>query len=58
MSQKKDIKLVKKLLKNDTKCLLYTEAEIHYMEMWLQREKDARKLRKMKKKSNKGFGNE
>ncbi len=58
MSQKKDIKLVKKILKSDAKCLKYSDGELQYMKMWLQVEKLTRKRRKNQEKSDKGFSNE
>ena len=57
MSQKKDIKLVKKLLKNDNKRGQYTPEELQYMSLWLFEKKLKRRMSKAKKKQQKGFGN-
>jgi len=56
MGQKKDIKLVKKLLKDKELTGLYTDEELLYMQMWLHDTKAHRKARKDQKKSEKGFG--
>ena len=56
MSQKKDLKLVKKLLKNENKRSRYTQEELLYMEKWYQVQKLERKIRKAQTKVQKGFG--
>ena len=57
MSQKKDIKLIKRLLKDPTKRTKYTEEELQYMSLWLFQKKLHRRMRKANKKQQKGFGN-
>lgn len=55
---KKTINLVKKVLNNKNKRALYSEEELHYMEIQLQRLIDERKKRKEERKRLKGFGND
>lgn len=57
MSQKKDIKLLKKLLKDDKKRNLYTPEELLYMEKQYVFMKAERKAIKKITKLAKGFGN-
>jgi len=55
MGQKKDMKLIKKVLKD--KRDLYTEAELSYLELNYLMMKQNRKAKKLAKKQAKGFGN-
>jgi hypothetical protein len=52
---KKTINLVKKVLRNENKRKMYTQEELHYMEVQLQRLIDNRKARKAQRKAQKGF---
>ena len=54
--RKKTIKMVTKLLGDDKKRKLYTEAEIAYMERQVQLIKLERARRKLQRKREKGFG--
>jgi len=56
MGQKKDIKLVKKLLKDHERTTLYTDEELLYMKLWLKESKLQRKAKKEQHKNEKGFG--
>ena len=56
MSQKKDIKLLKKILKNPVKRELYSREELLYMEKQYALMKLARKAEKRMVKMTKGFG--
>jgi len=56
MGQKKDIKLVKRILKDETKKEKYTKEELRYMSLWLLEKKVQRRIRKAEKKQQKGFG--
>jgi hypothetical protein len=56
MSLKTTIKLVKKVLNDETKQSLYTEEELMYMRRQLGQMKEERKLRKLQKKQQQGFG--
>ena len=56
MSQKKDIKLLKKLLKDNNKRNLYTPEELLYMEKQYVMMKAERKAIKKFTKLSKGFG--
>jgi len=58
MGQKKDIKLVKKLLKNEARRAMYSPEELQYMDLWLMRQRVQRQRRKAEKKANKGFAND
>ena len=55
-SLKQTMKLVKKVLKDDDKSALYTEEELMYMRRQLGVMKEERKLRKLQKKTQQGFG--
>ena len=55
-ARKKTIKLVTKLLGNEKKRELYTEAEIKYMERQVQLMKMQRAIKKEQRKREKGFG--
>ena len=55
--KKKTVKLVTKLLGDEKKRKLYTEAEIAYMERQVQLIKLERARRKLQRKREKGFGN-
>ena len=55
-ARKKTIKLVTKLLGNEKKRELYTEAEIKYMERQVQLMKLQRAIKKEQRKREKGFG--
>ena len=55
-SLKHTMKLVKKVLKDDDKSALYTEEELMYMRRQLGAMKEERKLRKLQKKTQQGFG--
>ena len=54
--KKRTIKLVTKVLGNEKKRKLYTEAEIAYMERQVQLMKLQRAIRKQQRKLEKGFG--
>ena len=56
-NRKRTIKLVTKVLGNDRKRKLYTEAELLYMERQVQMMKLQRAIRKEQRKREKGFGN-
>jgi hypothetical protein len=56
MSLKTTIKLVKKVLNDETKQSLYTKEELMYMRRQLGQMKEERKLRKLQKKQQQGFG--
>ena len=56
MGIKHTMKLVKKVLKDDEKSALYTEEELMYMRRQLGAMKEERKLRKLQKKQQQGFG--
>lgn len=53
---KKSINLVKKVLNDKNKRSMYTEEELQYMEMQLERMIETRKRRKLERKQ-KGFAN-
>jgi hypothetical protein len=55
---KKTIKLVTKVLSKDKKRKLYTDEEIAYMERQLTQLKVEKERRKLRRKLEKGFGNE
>ena len=55
--RKRTIKLVTKVLGDEKKRQLYTEAEILYMERQVQLMKIQRARRKEQRKREKGFGN-
>lgn len=55
-SRKRTIKLVTKVLGNEKKRKLYTEAELLYMERQVQLIKMERAIRKEQRKREKGFG--
>ena len=55
-TRKRTIKLVTKVLGNDKKRKLYTEAEVAYMERQVQMMKLQRAIRKEQRKREKGFG--
>ena len=48
--------MVKKVLKNENKRALYSDEELQYMEMQLERLIERRKRRKAERKAQKGFG--
>ena len=54
--RKRTIKLVTKVLGNEKKRKLYTEAELAYMERQVQLMKIQRAIRKEQRKREKGFG--
>ena len=56
MSLKGTIKLVKKVLNDETKQRLYTPEELLYMRRQLGMMKEQRKARKLYKKQQQGFG--
>ena len=56
MSLKHTMKLVKKVLKDDSKAALYTEEELMYMRRQLGVMKEQRKAHKLHKKAQQGFG--
>ncbi len=58
MGQKKTIKLVSKLLKNDKKKDLYSPEELLYMQKQIDLMKENRRKLKEQRKRDKGFGNE
>lgn len=55
---KKTINLIKQVLRDPKKRVLYNNEELAYMEIQLERMKATRKLRKQQRKSSKGFSNE
>ena len=55
---KKTIKLVTKVLSKDKKRKLYSDEEIQYMERQLTQLKVEKERRKLRRKLEKGFGNE
>ena len=55
---KKTIKLVTKVLSKDKKRKLYSDEEIQYMERQLNQLKVEKERRKLRRKLEKGFGNE
>ena len=56
MGIKHTMKLVKQVLKDDSKSVLYSEEELMYMRRQLGAMKEERKLRKLQKKQQQGFG--
>lgn len=56
LTNKKVIKLVKKILSDDKKRDLYTPEELAYMERQAEVMKKEREIRKLRKKQQKGFG--
>ena len=56
MGIKHTMKLVKKVLNDDNKSALYTDEELMYMRRQLGEMKEQRKLRKLQKKQQQGFG--
>ena len=52
---KKTINLVKKLLSNENKRKMYSQEELQYMEIQLERLIERRKVRKEQRKLEKGF---
>ena len=50
------MKLVKKVLNDDNKSALYTDEELMYMRRQLGEMKELRKLKKLHKKQQQGFG--
>ena len=56
MTNKKTIKLVSKILKDERKRELYTPEELAYMERQTELLKLDREIRKLRKKQEKGFG--
>ena len=56
MGLKHTMKLVKKVLNDDDKNVLYTEEELMYMRRQLGEMKEQRKLKKLQKKQQQGFG--
>jgi len=52
---KKTINLVKKLLSNENKRKMYSQEELQYMEIQLERLIERRKQRKEQRKLEKGF---
>ena len=56
ITNKKTIKLVNKILKDDRKRELYTPEELAYMERQTELLKLDREIRKLRKKQEKGFG--
>ena len=56
MGIKHTMKLVKKVLNDDTKASLYSAEELMYMRRQLGEMKEQRKLRKLQKKQQQGFG--
>ena len=56
MTNKRTIKLVNKILKDDRKRELYTPEELAYMERQTELLKLDREIRKLRKKQEKGFG--
>ena len=58
VTNKKTIKLVGQILKDDRKRQLYTPEELTYMERQTELLKKDREIRKLRKKQEKGFGYE
>ena len=56
MGLKHTMKLVKKVLNDDDKNILYTDEELMYMRRQLGEMKEQRKLKKLQKKQQQGFG--
>ena len=56
MGLKHTMKLVKKVLNDDDKNVLYTEEELMYMRRQLGEMKEQRRLKKLQKKQQQGFG--
>ena len=56
MGIKHTMKLVKKVLNDDNKSALYTDEELMYMRRQLGEMKELRKLKKLHKKQQQGFG--
>ena len=56
MGIKHTMKLVKKVLNDDNKSALYTDEELMYMRRQLGQMKEQRKLKKLQKKQQQGFG--
>ena len=56
MGLKNTMKLVKKVLNDDDKNVLYTKEELMYMRRQLGEMKEQRKLKKLHKKQQQGFG--
>ena len=56
MGLKHTMKLVRKVLNDDNKNVLYTEEELMYMRRQLGEMKEQRKLKKLQKKQHQGFG--
>jgi len=56
MGLKHTMKLVKKVLNDDDKNVLYTKEELMYMRRQLGEMKEQRKLKKLHKKQQQGFG--
>ena len=56
MGLKHTMKLVKKVLNDDDKNVLYTDEELMYMKRQLGEMKQQRKLKKLHKKQQQGFG--
>ena len=54
--RKRTMKLVKKVLKDESVQHLYTEEELTYMNMQLQLMRAKRAAKKLQSKKNKGFG--
>ena len=57
-SLKHTMKLVKKVLNDDTKASMYSEEELMYMRRQLGAMKEERKAHKLHKKAQQGFGYE
>ena len=56
MGLKHTMKLVKKVLEDDSKSVLYSDEELMYMRRQLGEMKEQRKLKKLQKKQQQGFG--
>jgi len=56
--RKRTIKLVTKVLNNEKRRKLYTEAELQYMERQVQMMKLQRAIRREQRKREKGFGHD
>ncbi len=54
--RKRTMKLVKKVLKDDSIQHLYSESELAYMQMQLNLMKAQRAAKKLRQKKDKGFG--
>jgi len=54
--RKRTMKLVKKVLKDDSIQHLYSESELAYMQMQLSLMKAQRAAKKLRQKKDKGFG--